>query len=180
MIKEYTRKLNAVLRVIAEKVKDLSIYRDLQYNCAGMGAFLVYKADQTRHIDTQNLMDMLAENRADSSLWMINLLVNAKKVVWNQKQDKYTFVSPDQGRPKVFCTEDDGKVTCHHGETCGRHLKCKTGTVVCATLPDVACAYHAPHDITGWTVVYTNRGLSQRTRMRGLGLLSMFRQKLGF
>ena len=128
-----------------------------------MAAILVYDINQTKHIDTKNMMDLTDENPANSSLYMINASVNALDIEYDKETDAFSMIYPNKQRKKIVCLDNRGR-QCLGGHPKQKHLEAGVGTIVMAIPPDVAMATHQIHDVDGWTIVFTNRGLSNKTK----------------
>ena len=139
-------------------------YHKIQFKQLDMAAILMYCVRQTKHIDTPHLMDLQDPNLANSSLYMINACVNASEIEYDQNSDTLHVKYPlTQSKPKVICLENADR-PCNNGNTKNKHLYAYTHSVVMAISPDVAMCAHQVHDVNGWTIVFTNRGLSKRRK----------------
>ena len=62
---------------ISSKYPQMYQHKNIQFKADDMAAFLMYRINQSKHIDTQFLMNLTDPNPANSSLYMINAPVNA-------------------------------------------------------------------------------------------------------
>ena len=117
---------------------------------------------------------------ANSSLFMINVEVNAKYIKYNQNTNEYTAEYVENPPPKIMCFNDCA-LSCAQSNK-NKHLILKQGTIVLAIPPGVSMSAHHAHNLSlgKWTIVFTSRGLSiQKKNSQSLSkLIESFNSKL--
>lgn len=164
MVLDHTNELNELIKYLVQKYpKIMYKYQAIQFKPFDMAAFLLYCINQTPHIDTKHVMDLLDPNPSNSALYMINADVNALDIHYNDKTDTFSIINTEYPKPKVVCLENTGR-PCNGGSDKQKHLFAGPGTIVMSIPPDVAMSCHQIHDVTGHTLVATFRGLSDETK----------------
>ena len=108
---------------------------------------------------------------------MINVSVNALKIHYNESSDRFFIEFPEYKSDEVVCLENSER-PCNNCDNKQKHLFAGTNTVVMAIPPDVAMSCHQIHNVTGYTLVETMRGLSQATKDKAQNI-DTFINKLG-
>lgn len=170
--------INRVISFCVKYIPTMHQYKDIVFKSNDLGALLMYKVNQKKHIDSNSLMDFEDENRSNSSLWMINACVNADGIEYNPETDRFTAVYSSY-EPKMFCFDDTG-IPCEHGKSKHKHFTVGRGTIILAIPPDVSLMAHHVHDIINgkYTMVFTSRGLSDDVKSLAKDL-SILTQKFG-
>lgn len=160
-IVSFTKELNKFIKWASNTYHQLRQFKNIQFKPDDMAAFLVYDRNQDKHVDTPHLMTLDDKNLANSSLYMINVVVNAKSINYNPKTKQYTAEYDPLTPYKIMCFDDD-KLGCNNGWK-NKHLLIQPGTIVIGLPPGVAMSAHHVHSISThkWTIVFTNRGLSK-------------------
>ena len=76
-------RINEILNHLATIAADFWMFNNIQLNCDGMAAILVYEKDQSKHNDESGFMTLDDANLGNSSFRMINAEVNALVIKYN-------------------------------------------------------------------------------------------------
>ena len=163
IVQSVNGELNQLLKHIAKPGSAFYMLSGVELKCNGLGALLKYRKPQTKHVDTEEVMDLQSDNKADTMLWMVNWEVNAERIVYEEEDDQYVYKYGQNPRVKILCFDNTGRA-CEGGWDKEKHLFITRGTVVIASHNDVATAAHRVHDIDGHTLVFTSRGLSDQLK----------------
>lgn len=175
IIHSMTEKINELTEYLSKNVDTMHQYENIQFKSSDLGAGLIYKRNQAKHIDSNQLMDFDDLNRANSSLWMVNPCVNADEISYDADTDRFS-ARHVTCEPKIACF-DDVAMNCQSGNSRCKHLMIKKGSVVLAIPPDVSLMAHQMHNITNnkYTIVWTCRGLSDSVKNKAKSLDSLSR-----
>ena len=165
-------KLNKIIHWLSDVEPDLWQFHDIVLQYDGMGAILFYDKNQKKHIDATNLMSLHENNLGNSALWMRNGCVNSPEIIYNPSptaDDPYSFraTDPESDEPKLFCF-DLNVGHCKGGGSKHKHLEIRKGTICIGIPPDVCTAVHEAHNISGWTIVTTIRGISPQIKEKSV------------
>lgn len=166
MIIQFTNELNELIKYLSKTYPEIMHkYKPIQFKSMDMAAILLYCINQTPHIDTRHVMDLLDPNPSNSSLYMINVTVNSMRIKYNQNTNTFSIEQYKYPLPKIVCLENTGR-PCKGGDPKQKHLFAGDNTIVMAIPPDVAMSCHQIHNVSGHTMVLTLRGLSDETKYK--------------
>ena len=110
-----------------------------------MAAFLVYDRVWKKHTDTSTIMTLTDPNMANSSLFMINVDVNAKSIKYQLNSNKYAAEYDEMMLQKYMCFHD-GALSCAESNR-NKHLIIKPGTIVLSIPPGASMSAHHPRGL---------------------------------
>lgn len=172
-LNEFMGELQCVIDHLARTEEDFYQCRDVKFQSDGLLATLKYGGDQTKHHDTQEVMDLQSGDRGDCTLVLINIMVNEKgirvKDIGSGDPGTMIFemVPRDKEKVKHLCFNNLG-TPCYEGAQRGKHLICRRGTVIVGFPPSVALRAHQAHSVESDTMVFTARGLSGKRRRNAM------------
>lgn len=163
LLQKFIDSFNRLIKYLSSSYPEFHQINETHFTLDGMAGFLLYWFQVKKHIDTENLMDL--SGKMLCAILMINAMVNANKIEYNEDTDRYFAVYNEVQKPKQFCF-DKKSLCCSRGESENKHLYVYPKTIVLGIPPDVATMTHYIHDVCGATALVSIRMLSKNYMQR--------------